>query len=307
MPAFDWDRISKVTEAALDIENANFYCDLLGDADIDSWEDLDRIKHIFYLTQAVLNLKAEQWNVMQETFNEKLSEIRSLTQQNKELESENAELQKAASGSGATRDIIQEKRAWNIEKERLESEMDGLKLYIDQTVKERDNLAGERSQLALKALEDEKNHLWLDVSRLETNLKQASVEIERATSEYTRMKDAIAEADRIYTEKASECDILRAQIANLSDQISRPSDVDDEIMNALNMKINTLKEKLAQATQDLESTTNIVEELRQDMEKSGKGSSEKQVARIKEMQRQLKDKESFIKEMKRRIQTVTII
>ncbi|CAH8617612.1 unnamed protein product [Heterobilharzia americana] len=359
MLKFSWEEVAKINEDDIDIDNADFYCDLFADADIDEWDDNNHIKHVFHLTQVLLNLKWEQWKFAESSLADRSGEINNLKDQIKELEHENKDLQKAVSASGLDRGSIGETRRLEIAVAKLESELESLRIAKDTFFKEKEELISEKGELERKielisrenkelvercdylhmqlqdrpslfgktseeanyrkeisslrakirvqkaeidALEDEKQSLWSDVKRLESNLKQASLEIDRATDDYLKMKEALTEADRSHAEKTAECNMLRAKLASISETSGRPEDANDFIMNVVEQKIEEWKEilvdkdmEIVKTNEQLKHTLQELRELRADSDKTS----------VRALVQTIKDRDNQIHSLKNQLTDAT--
>lgn len=65
-------------------------------------------------------------------------------------------------------------------------------------------------------------------------------------------------------------------------------------------QIKTLEENLKQATDEIAANAELIDDMRKNMEATGRGPSDRQAERIRELQLMLKDKEEMIKELDRR-------
>ncbi|VDP98366.1 unnamed protein product [Trichobilharzia regenti] len=149
----------------------------------------------------------------------------------------------------------------------------------------------------IRALEDEKQNLWNDVKRLESNLKQASLEIDRATDDYVRMKEALTEADRSHAEKTAECNLLRAQVASLSEKIDHPEEANDFIMNVVEQKIEEWKEdmEIVKLNKQLNEISQEVRDLKADSDKTS----------VRALVQTIKDRDGQIQSLKNQLTDAT--
>ncbi|CAL8075508.1 unnamed protein product [Calicophoron daubneyi] len=318
----DWEKIKDVTESALTIENAEYYGDILGEMDVEGWENIKNIKHAFILAQFLLNIRSEQFRAAEEHNAELVSELLSVREQHSELERENVQLRKA-SASGKTLEFIDDRRSLTIESQRLEEECEKLRKNLSKVSCEREDLLKEKDELVVKintlqeeqkglaercevlqlryqekpalrelaeakyrkdmsslraqlrtlraeinSLEDDKHNMALDISRLEKSLKQATAEIDRAADEHLRIKEALADADKNLAEKSSECDLLRAQISQLSQKFDDSDGANDIIMSAVDNKVQEWKQILEGRNDELVRLYKEVSRLRRELHNS---------------------------------------
>ncbi|CAH8613339.1 unnamed protein product [Schistosoma mattheei] len=359
MLEFSWDKIAKLNEADIDIDNSNYYCQLFLDANVEDWDDSDRLKHVFQITQTLLNLKWEQWKLSETSLTDKTSEINNLKDQIRELEQENKDLQKAISASGLDRGSIGETRRLEFKVVKLQSELESLRIAKDASFKEKEELLNEKGDLERKVemvskenkelqerceylhlqlqdrpsffgksndeanyrkeisslrakirvqkaeidgLEDEKQNLWSDVNRLESNLRQASMEIDRATDDYVKMKEALAEADKSHAEKSAECSMLRAQLANLSEKIGHPEETNNLIMSVVEQKIEEWKEILADKDMEIVKLNERIIEFSQEL-RDLKADSDK--TSVQALMKSIKDRDVQIHSLKKQLTDAT--
>ncbi|KAF7262529.1 hypothetical protein EG68_00180, partial [Paragonimus skrjabini miyazakii] len=229
--------------------------------------------------------------------------------------------------------------------------------------KVRKEMSSLRAQLRVQkaeidTLEEDKQKLWEDVTRLESSLRQATMELERAADEHQQIKSALLEGDKQLAEKVVECDLLRAQVSHLSRKVDDPDSANDVIMNAVDQKIvewkqilsgkdaeivelytevkklrdernnlildheklsvqsmvktlkerdqqvQTLKQQLTQATQEVERTTKLLDELRSQLDKIGQGPVDHKTERIRQLQSEVQEKGAIIAEFEKKTKLV---
>ncbi|CAH8566373.1 unnamed protein product [Schistosoma turkestanicum] len=359
MLEFSWDKIAKLSESDIDIDNADYYCELILDANVEDWNDNDRLKHVFQITQTLLNLKWEQWKLSEASFVDKNAEINILKDQIRELEHENTDLQKAVSASGIDRVSICETRKLEFKVVKLQSELESLRIAKDTSFKEKEQLLNDKDDLERKVdliskenkdllerceylrlqiqdrpslfgksneeanyrkeisslratirvqkaeidgLEDEKQNLWNDVNRLENNLRQASIEIDRATDDYVRMKEALTEADKSHAEKSAECNMLRTQLANLSEKIGHPEETNNLILSIVEQKIEEWKEILSDKDVEIVKLNGRIKELSQELREL-KADSDK--TSVQALMKSIKDRDVQINSLKKQLTDAT--
>ncbi|KAF8570529.1 hypothetical protein P879_01384 [Paragonimus westermani] len=134
-------------------------------------------------------------------------------------------------------------------------------------IKVRKEMSSLRAQLRVQkaeidTLEEEKQKLWTDVTRLENSLRQATMELERAADEHQQIKFALLEGDKQLAEKVVECDLLRAQVSHLSQKADDPDSANDVIMNAVDQKIVEWKQILSGKDAEIVELYTEVKKLR---------------------------------------------
>ncbi|KAF6770135.1 hypothetical protein AHF37_10994 [Paragonimus kellicotti] len=229
--------------------------------------------------------------------------------------------------------------------------------------KVRKEMSSLRAQLRVQkaeidTLEEDKQKLWEDVTRLESSLRQATMELERAADEHQQIRSALLEGDKQLAEKVVECDLLKAQVSHLSQKADDPDSANDVIMNAVDQKIvewkqilsgkdaeivelytevrklrdernnlmldqeklsvqsmvktlkerdqqiQTLKQQLTQATEEVERTTKLLDELRMQLDKIGQGPVDHKTERIRQLQSEVEEKGAIIAEFEKRTKLV---
>ncbi|KAL3314693.1 hypothetical protein Ciccas_006682 [Cichlidogyrus casuarinus] len=318
-----WDKISNLKEDSINVDNINYYSDLLGESEIDDWP-LDKTKHAFYLVQALLNARGELVKSSEEAISDYLSQIEDLQNQQKDLENENATLQKAVSGSSSSINLVQERRNWELERERLEHEVDSYKAKVDELSREKMENEGTKGDLEkqLKNQQDDNRRMAERFEFMQTRiqekslgstkisedqnfrkeiLKEANSEIEVATSDFFHMKQALQESDRLLAEKSSEIDQMRIQLGSFNRDTADPQ-ANDEIMKLVDEKVNEWKQVLAEKDEEIVRLYQENRKLRQEI---GSLSFDSNKLSTKALISTLKDRENTIKEMKAKLVEAT--
>ncbi|TNN17756.1 Centrosomal protein [Schistosoma japonicum] len=359
MLGLPWEKVAKITEDDIDIDSADYYCDLFLDANVEDWKDNDKLKHVFQLMQVLLNLKWEQLKLVETSLSDRNGEISNLKDQIKELEHENKDLQKAVSASGLDSESIIETRKLEFTVVKLNSELESLRIAKDISFKEKEELLNDKCELERKMellskenkellerceylhlqlqdrpsffsksndeanyrkeisslraklrvqkaeidwLEDEKQSLWNDVQLLENSLRQAGMEIDRATDDYVKMKEALTETDKIHAEKTAECNMLRDQVADLSHKICHPEDTNDFIMNVVEQKVEEWNEILSDKDMEIVKLNEQIKKLTQEL-CDLKADSDK--ASVQALMQSIKDRNIQIQSLKKQLTDAT--
>ncbi|CAH8640430.1 unnamed protein product [Schistosoma bovis] len=258
MLEFSWDKIAKLNEADIDIDNANYYCQLFLDANVEDWDDSDRLKHVFQITQTLLNLKWEQWKLSETSLSDKTSEINNLKDQIRELEQENKDLQKAISASGLDRGSIGETRRLEFKVVKLQSELESLKIAKDASFKEKEELLNEKGDLERKVELVSKEN-----KELQERCEYLHLQLQDRPSFFGRSND---EAN--YRKEISS---LRAKIRVQKAEIDG---LEDEKQN-LWSDINRLESNLRQASMEIDRATDDYVKMKEALTEADKSHAEK--------------------------------
>uniref|UniRef100_A0A094ZCX3 Centrosomal protein of 290 kDa n=1 Tax=Schistosoma haematobium TaxID=6185 RepID=A0A094ZCX3_SCHHA len=258
MLEFSWDKIEKLNEADIDIDNANYYCQLFLDANVEDWDDNDRLKHVFQITQTLLNLKWEQWKLSETSLSDKISEINNLKDQIRELEQENKDLQKAISASGLDRGSIGETRRLEFKVVKLQSELESLRIAKDASFKEKEELLNEKGDLERKVELVSKEN-----KELQERCEYLHLQLQDRPSFFGKSND---EAN--YRKEISS---LRAKIRVQKAEIDG---LEDEKQN-LWSDVNRLESNLRQASMEIDRATDDYVKMKEALTEADKSHAEK--------------------------------
>ncbi|CAH8660362.1 unnamed protein product [Schistosoma rodhaini] len=258
MLEFSWGKIAKLNEADIDIDNADYYCQLFLDANVEDWNDNDRLRHVFQITQVLLNLKWDQWKLAETSLSDKTSEINSLKDQIRELEHENKDLQKAISASGLDRGSIGETRRLEFKVVKLQSELESLRIAKDASFKEKEELLNEKGDLERKVelVSRENKELQERCEYLHLQLQDRPSFFGRSNEEANYRKEISSLRAKIRVQKA-EIDGL-----------------EDEKQNLWN-DVNRLESNLRQASMEIDRATDDYVKMKEALTEADKSHAEK--------------------------------
>ncbi|XP_031551739.1 centrosomal protein of 290 kDa-like [Actinia tenebrosa] len=115
----------------------------------------------------------------------------------------------------------------------------------------------------IKLLQEENEALGEQFRNVKKELQESAAEMDKMTDEYTKLKLILQQSDLILDEMRRERDALRAQVQDLRVQVSTKTDADDQIMMAVNLKVEEWKAVLAKKEAEIEQHKGIISELRQ--------------------------------------------
>ncbi|CAI2734194.1 unnamed protein product [Schistosoma spindalis] len=258
MLEFSWDKIAKLNETDIDIDNANYYCQLFLDANVDDWDDSYRLKHVFQITQTLLNLKWEQWKLAETSLLDKGSEINNLNDQIRELEHENKDLQKAVSASGLDRGSIGETRRLEFKVVKLQSELESLRIAKEASFKEKEVLLNEKADLERKVelISKENKELQERCEYLHLQLQDRPSFFGKSNEEANYRKEISSLRAKIRVQKA-EIDGLEDEKQNLWSDVNR------------------LESNLRQASMEIDRATDDYVKMKEALTEADKSHAEK--------------------------------
>ncbi|CAH8669932.1 unnamed protein product [Schistosoma rodhaini] len=128
------------------------------------------------------------------------------------------------------------------------------------------------------------------------------MEIDRATDDYVKMKEALTEADKSHAEKSAECSMLRAQLANLSEKIGHPEETNNLIMSVVEQKIEEWKEILADKDMEIVKLNERIKEFSQEL-RDLKADSDK--TSVQALMNSIKDRDVQIHSLKKQLTDAT--
>ncbi|CAH8660292.1 unnamed protein product [Schistosoma rodhaini] len=128
------------------------------------------------------------------------------------------------------------------------------------------------------------------------------MEIDRATDDYVKMKEALTEADKSHAEKSAECSMLRAQLANLSEKIGHPEETNNLIMSVVEQKIEEWKEILTDKDMEIVKLNERIKEFSQEL-RDLKADSDK--TSVQALMNSIKDRDVQIHSLKKQLTDAT--
>lgn len=115
----------------------------------------------------------------------------------------------------------------------------------------------------IRVLQEANDELEERINNIQKELEDSTEEMNKMTDEYTKLKTILQQSDLIIDDMRKERDALRAQVQDLRMQFSTKTDTDDQIMVAVNAKVEEWKAILAAKEIELEQYKSLVEELKQ--------------------------------------------
>lgn len=115
----------------------------------------------------------------------------------------------------------------------------------------------------IRILQEANDDLEERMKNTEKELQEATAEMDKMTDEYTKLKIVLQQSDMIIDDMRKERDALRAQVQDLRMQFSTKTDTDEQIMAAVNSKVEEWKAVLAAKEIELEQYQSLVQELKQ--------------------------------------------
>ncbi|KAL3881749.1 hypothetical protein ACJMK2_028144 [Sinanodonta woodiana] len=287
------------------------------------------------LQKQVEDLQDEKKDLQRALQDERLSSEK-YSERINELEKENRELREDS--EQLRQDIVEYKKQLQTHTRTLarEEESD----YREKMKRKNRELADAMEEL--QNLTDANDEMKRKCDELQASLQEAIQQMDQTNEDYHKLKLVLQQSDAITDKIRQENDILRSQVADLTEQVESKTDADDAIMVALNNKIEEwktilqdkdqtileqqeqifhLRDQLIAANMDTDKTsvaalsrvvkekdkqieeltgqiktyvdemeTNaaIIDDLRQELEKTGKGPGDRQQQKIKELQNEVK-------------------
>ncbi|PFX18289.1 Centrosomal protein of 290 kDa [Stylophora pistillata] len=114
----------------------------------------------------------------------------------------------------------------------------------------------------IRILQEANDELEERIKNTEKELQDATAEMDKMTDEYTKLRTILQQSDMIIDDMRKERDALRAQVQDLRMQFSTKTDTDEQIMAAVNSKVEEWKAVLAAKEIELEQYRSLVQELK---------------------------------------------
>jgi len=115
----------------------------------------------------------------------------------------------------------------------------------------------------IRVLQEANDELEERIKDVQKELEESTEEMNKMTEEYTKLKTILQQSDLIIDDMRKERDALRAQVQDLRMQFANKTDTDDDIMVAVNAKVEEWKAVLAAKEIEVEQYKSLVEELQQ--------------------------------------------
>ncbi|TPP62731.1 hypothetical protein FGIG_10446 [Fasciola gigantica] len=252
-------KIKKYTTEDINNETIDDLIETLNEVDVIKFNDKTELGHVYELARGAISFCSQQWRAVEELSSEKESEILGLIEQNDELEKENQELQKALQGSGASQEILNEKKKLTDEVKMFVEETRGLRQKVDSLMREKESLAVEKSELKRKAeaLQEENQELSERCQFLQSRFQEKTLLKEpgeiKFRQEISNLRSQIrvqkAKIDTLEDEKQSLwMDIQRLEISlkQATSEIDQASDEHQRMKSALAEADNKVAKKTSE-------------------------------------------------------------
>nr|XP_006816174.1 PREDICTED: centrosomal protein of 290 kDa-like [Saccoglossus kowalevskii] len=117
----------------------------------------------------------------------------------------------------------------------------------------------------IQNLQEANEHLQKQVTDLTKNLDDSVQEMDRMTDDYTKLKAVFQQSDTFLENLRKENGVLKEQIHDLHRQVSGKTDADDEIMGALNKKVDEWKESMAEKDEEIDELNKVISQQREQL------------------------------------------
>eukprot|EP00794_Sanderia_malayensis_P012922 gene12922-14254_t len=221
-----------------------------------------------------------------------------LAKQYKEVESKNTELKRE--GDRLRNNIKDFQR-------QLESlrENQILRKGEDMTVK--DQISIKNKELSryldeIRDLQNENDSLQKDVNIARKELEEATIAMNEMADDHAKLQNVLEDRDVLLERNRQEGDLLRAQVQDLQHQVNSKEDTDDEIMAAVNKKVEEWKAVLASKDEDLLELNKVVADLQNRLQ-AARMDTDKNL--ITELNMACQEKDEKIKELKKSLEGAT--
>ncbi|KXJ08274.1 Centrosomal protein of 290 kDa, partial [Exaiptasia diaphana] len=193
----------------------------------------------------------------QALFQEK-NKVDKLSTKIEEMERENRSLKREVERSRMDSRDLQRQIEQQRESLALRREGDAMKSTMAKKNKELSEYLDE-----IKMLQEENETLNDQLTDVRKELEESTMEMNKMTDEYTKLKTVLQQSDLILEDMRRERDALRAQIQDLRIQFSSKSDADDQIMMAVNLKVEEWKNVLATKDAEINQYKVMIADLKQ--------------------------------------------
>ncbi|CAB4002084.1 Hypothetical predicted protein, partial [Paramuricea clavata] len=154
----------------------------------------------------------------------------------------------------------------------------------------------------IRSLSDANAELEEKLKDVRTDLRDSAIEMDRMTEEYTKLKTVLQQTDGIVEEMRKERDVLRAQVQDLRDQVASKTDNDDQILSAVNSKVEEWKMVIASKDEEIANYRQAIEDLRKQAAAS-QIDADKQI--IVSLRRELQEKNEHVESLEKQLQDVS--
>ncbi|KAK3738058.1 hypothetical protein QZH41_012933 [Actinostola sp. cb2023] len=195
-----------------------------------------------------------------------------------------------------------ERETRNLKRERetlaLRREGDSAKTTVAKKNKELSEYLDE-----IKILQEENETLGDQLINVKKELEESAMEMNKMTDEYTKLKTILQQSDLILNEMRRERDALRSQVQDLRVQVSSKSDADDQIMMAVNLKVEEWKHIMASKDVEIAQHRAVIAELKQRITGLELDSDKTSLVMLQQV---LMEKEEHIQMLKQEVEKATV-
>ncbi|XP_020911264.1 centrosomal protein of 290 kDa [Exaiptasia diaphana] len=232
----------------------------------------------------------------QALFQEK-NKVDKLSTKIEEMERENRSLKREVERSRMDSRDLQRQIEQQRESLALRREGDAMKSTMAKKNKELSEYLDE-----IKMLQEENETLNDQLTDVRKELEESTMEMNKMTDEYTKLKTVLQQSDLILEDMRRERDALRAQIQDLRIQFSSKSDADDQIMMAVNLKVEEWKNVLATKDAEINQYKVMIADLKQRITGLEMDSDKSSLVML---QQALMEKEEQIQMLKKEVEKAT--
>lgn len=154
----------------------------------------------------------------------------------------------------------------------------------------------------IRSLSDVNTELEDKLKNVEKDLEESAIEMNKMADEYTKLKTVLQQTDMIVEEMRKERDVLRAQVQDLRDQVASKTDNDDQILSAVNIKVEEWKMVIASKDVEIANYRRAIEDLRKQAAVS-QIDADKQT--IVALHQELKEKNEHVESLEKQLQDVS--
>uniref|UniRef100_A0A1I8HZ69 CEP209_CC5 domain-containing protein n=1 Tax=Macrostomum lignano TaxID=282301 RepID=A0A1I8HZ69_9PLAT len=284
------DDLRKIDPGTVNPENVKSIVDQINDADgteggADADKELDLLNENERLNKEVESLQSD--------IRKKEQDISKLTGENEDLENKRNSLEQKLS------EVESENRS-------LSSRLTTLQERIDRTEKSQEtkyaisdlNQKVRQLKTDLDLALQGKAELQEKLEKVQKELLDGAAEYESFCARYQDMKAYVDEKDTEAANATGQIEVLRQQVQELQDEIAMLRRDDDNIMNAVNEKVEEWRKHLADKDDELRRAEQEVRELRSRLGALSVDASKEQLAKL---QQRLQERDTTIDELRQEL------
>ncbi|XP_070533170.1 centrosomal protein of 290 kDa-like [Ptychodera flava] len=195
---------------------------------------------------------------------------------------------------GENRELRAQMAAW----QEREMQMKGSGYEFQATMRKKNQeLAGYLDEI--QNLQEANEQLQKQVSELTDNLGKAARDMDNMSEEFMKLKLVVQQSDSMTESLQKENDILKEQIRDLNVQIGSRTDADDEIMGALNEKVDEWKEALAEKDEEIAELNKILSQQRDQLTQAQVDTDKTSVVALSQA---LQEKNQLIEQLQKQLE-----